>query len=281
MNIVGVANRFLRAKGNLLKINFEVDEKPYRAFVPDDQLFGAIKDILLNREYEYLPEFELNRFHDKKIVDGGAHVGLFSLVASTYAKEVISIEPHPVNFKLLQLNLEINDARNVIPINRALWSKSETLILYKGGHTGAHTVLNSQNARVTERFSVNSMSLKDVIDKFGEIDLLKMDLEGAEFEVLGKLDYKVLSNIRNLVTECHLEVGDVNQLEKFLKEKGYYTEKFTPPLVKEKASYSIKVKDLENLKVFRKFVYTLSALIGAKDNTLAILFARQARAKHR
>jgi hypothetical protein len=74
MNIVSVANKVLRAKGNLLNISFEVDGRFYRTFVPDDQLFVAIKDILLNREYEYLPEFELNKFMGKRVVDAGAHV---------------------------------------------------------------------------------------------------------------------------------------------------------------------------------------------------------------
>jgi len=54
MNILSVANKVLHAKGNLLNINFKVNEKFYRAFVPDDQLFGAIKDILLNRELKDL-----------------------------------------------------------------------------------------------------------------------------------------------------------------------------------------------------------------------------------
>jgi FkbM family methyltransferase len=62
----------------------------------------------------------LNKFKGKRVVDAGAHVGLFSLAASTFAKEVISLEPHPVNFKLLQLNLEINNTRNIISINKAL-----------------------------------------------------------------------------------------------------------------------------------------------------------------
>ena len=272
MNIISIANKVLRAKGNLLNIKFEVDGKLYSTFVQDDQLFGAIKDILLNREYEYLPEFELNRFNGKRVVDAGAHVGLFSLVASTFAKEVISIEPHPVNFKLLQFNLEINNARNIIPINKALWSESKTLTLYEGGHTGAHTILKNVGDK---KFNVSSKTLKDILDEFGEIDLLKMDIEGAEFEVLGKLDGKILENVRNMVAECHLETGDINRLEKVLKENGYRTEKFTPPLVKRKANYCIKVKDLMNLKIFRKLVYSLSTLVGARDNTLAILFARR------
>ena len=65
MDIVSVANKIFRAKGNLLNIKFEVNGKLYNVFVPDDQLFGAIKDVLLNREYEYLPEFELNKFEGK------------------------------------------------------------------------------------------------------------------------------------------------------------------------------------------------------------------------
>lgn len=272
MNIVSIANKIFHTKGNLLKVNFEVNRKLYEVFVPDDQLFIAIKDILLNREYEYLPEFELNNFERKRIVDIGAHVGLFSLVASRFAREVIALEPHPVNFKVLQLNLQINNIQNVIPINKALWLESKTLTLYEGRHTGEHTIIKSTD---NKKFSVSSTTLRDIIDEFGKIDLLKMDIEGAEFEVLNKLSSKVLKNIKNIVAECHLEAGDINYLEKFLNENGYYTEKFTPPLVKKKASYSIKLKNLTNLKVFRIFVYTLSALVGAKDNTLAILFARR------
>jgi FkbM family methyltransferase len=272
MDLVNVPNKFIRAKGNLLNVNFKVNKKLYKAYVPDDQLFGAVKDILLNREYEYLPEFELNKFEGKTIVDAGAHVGLFSLVASTFAKEVISIEPHPLNFKLLQLNLEINNAENVMPINKALWSKPETITLYEGKHTGAHTILKKCDSK---KFNVRSITLKDLIDELGEIDLLKVDMEGAEFEVLSGLNRQDSENIKNIVAECHLEAGDISQLEKSLKENGWRTEKFTPPLVKKKASYSVKVRDLTYLKIFRKFVYTLSTMMGVKDNTLAILFARR------
>jgi len=271
MNIVSVANKVLHAKGNLLNIKFEVNGKLYRAFVPDDQLFGAIKDILLNREYEYLQEFELNKFKWKRVVDAGAHVGLFSLVASTFAKEVISLEPHPVNFKLLQLNIYVNAALNITPINKALWSEGETLTLYEGQYTGGHTILKNAG---NKKFDVSSITLRDIIDKFGEIDLLKVDIEGAEFEVLNKLNGKIFENIKNIVVECHLEAGDISQLEKVLKENGYRIERFTLPVVKREASYQIKVKDLMDLKVFRKLVYTLSAIVGAKDDTLAILFAR-------
>jgi hypothetical protein len=62
MGIVSVANNVLRAKSNLLNINFKFDEKLCRAFVPEGQLFVVVKDIFLSREYEYFLEFGLNKF---------------------------------------------------------------------------------------------------------------------------------------------------------------------------------------------------------------------------
>lgn len=56
MDSIKVVNRVLRVKGNIIKIRFLVDEKKFETFVPNDQQFSIIKDILLNREYEYVPE---------------------------------------------------------------------------------------------------------------------------------------------------------------------------------------------------------------------------------
>jgi hypothetical protein len=51
-----------------------------------------------------------------------------------------------------------------------LWSERKTLTLYEGGHTGAHTILKNAG---NKRFNVSSITLKDIINEFGEIDLLK------------------------------------------------------------------------------------------------------------
>jgi hypothetical protein len=102
-----------------------------------------------------------------------------------------------------------------------------------------------------------------------------MDIKGAEFEVLNKLNSKILENIKNIIAECHLEAGDISQLKKVLKGNGHCIEMFTTPLVKREANYQIKVKNLNGLKAFRKLVYTLSAIVRAKDSSLRILFARR------
>jgi len=97
-----------------------VEEESFEAYVPDDEFWGAIKDILIKREYEYLPGFELSNLKDKVVIDVGAHVGLYSLVASVYTKKVIVVEPHSVNYRLLEMNITMNNVSNIIPINATL-----------------------------------------------------------------------------------------------------------------------------------------------------------------
>ena len=52
-------NRLLGIKGNIIKVKFRMENKVYEVYVPGDEMWGAIKDILLNREYESLHGFEL------------------------------------------------------------------------------------------------------------------------------------------------------------------------------------------------------------------------------
>jgi predicted RNA methylase len=52
-------------------------------------------------------------------IDVGAHVGYYTLLASKIAKEIISIEPNPFNYKLLKFNLRINKINNAYALNIA------------------------------------------------------------------------------------------------------------------------------------------------------------------
>lgn len=270
MNIVNITNKIFRSKGNLLKIEFMVEGRSLYAFVPDDQLFVALKDILLNREYEYLPEFELNKFKGKIVVDAGAHVGLYSLLASVFAKKVVAIEPHPVNFRILEANIVMNDIQNIVTINKALWHEETILDLYEGENTAGHSLLLKEK----ESFSVNTITLKDIIEKFGKIDLLKVDIEGSEFKVLERLEGSDYKNVKNIVTEVHSKYGDINHLINSLAKSGFNVKEFSCPLIEGSNSYHIKVNNLVGLKVFRKLVYSLSSLMQIKDKTLSIIFAR-------
>jgi tRNA G37 N-methylase Trm5 len=54
------------------------------------------------------------------VVDAGANIGIFTLLAAKKARTVIAIEPDPENFEYLKENVRLNKAGNVVLINKAL-----------------------------------------------------------------------------------------------------------------------------------------------------------------
>ena len=162
LDILKIINRLLGVKGSIIKVRFRVGDRAYEAFVPDDQYWIAIKDILLNREYEYIPRFALENLRGKVVIDAGAHVGLYSLVASTYAKKVISIEPHPINYKLLEVNKIINNAQNIHPINATIvGSKTVVTKLCESSHSGEASIMIRNSSKCYE---VSSLTLNEIIE---------------------------------------------------------------------------------------------------------------------
>lgn len=137
MQFGNIISMIIARQNKIGKIKFKIENKYFRVYVPNDELWGAVKDILLNREYEYLPEFELKKFKNNFIVDAGAHVGLFSLVSSVFANKILAIEPHPFNYFLLKKNVIKNSVKNIEILNRALVSdKAPKVRIYTGNHTG-------------------------------------------------------------------------------------------------------------------------------------------------
>jgi len=49
-NVYNIVNKLLGVKGNIFKLRFKVGGRVLKAYVPDDEIWGAVKDILLNRE---------------------------------------------------------------------------------------------------------------------------------------------------------------------------------------------------------------------------------------
>jgi FkbM family methyltransferase len=261
----------LKPTGEVIKVRFSVDDKRFTAFVPDDNIWIAIKDVLLNREYEFLPEFELYNFTGGVIVDAGAHVGLFSLVASAFAERVIAIEPSQVNYHLLMLNLLTNNIGNVVPVNKALYHHKGKLRLFEGSHTGAHSLIGSSN-----RFEeVETITLEEIVDYYGSIDLLKIDIEGEEFELFNHIDLETLNCIKMIVGEIHLQHGDIGSIVNKLKFAGFKFKLAHPPFWKRGFSYRIELYGMVKLKILQGILYTLSGITGYKDKNLAILFAQR------
>jgi len=106
-------NSALKLGGAPRNVTFSVDHSRLNALVPADSVFFSVKDILFNREYEFFPQFELSRPRDI-IVDAGAHAGLYTLIASLHAKEVVALEPDHDIFQMLSTNVANNNLKNVV-----------------------------------------------------------------------------------------------------------------------------------------------------------------------
>ena len=106
----------------------------------------------------------------------------------------ISIEANPDNFDVLDLNINLNSLTNVIALNYAVYSKEETIKLYLPSkedqlcYTKYNTVMSERALGETKFVEVKANTLDYILKEFGvkheEINWIKIDVEGAEFEVL-------------------------------------------------------------------------------------------------
>jgi FkbM family methyltransferase len=147
------------------------------------------------------------------VVDIGAHMGRYTIIGSkrvgTQGK-VVAIEAHPGNFEMLNRNIKLNQLTNVIPLNYAVYSKETKIKLYlpevESGYTIYNTIM-SNRARTEDKFvEVNANTLDYILQskEITDVNWIKIDVEGAEFEVL-KGASNVLSKSKDiaLLIEVH------------------------------------------------------------------------------
>lgn len=158
------------------------------------------------------------------IVDCGANIGLSAVYfAQKYpSAKIIAIEPDKTNFDFLVRNTK--HYGNVICLNKAVWSKPAELAMVnrQNGNWAIQTVV----ADAHQDNKVSAVSLNNIIDEFriDRIDLLKIDIEGAEKELFSR-DYKYwLSRTGVLTIELHTdEITELfyQTLSQFRYRKSY------------------------------------------------------------
>ena len=200
--------------------NIKCDE--YSITVIDWHSFvGQYKEIFCDETYSFKT--------DKKepvIVDCGANIGLASLYFKrNYENSKIkAIEADPDISKVLKHNLASNNIHDVEIISKAAWINDD----------GVSFVKNSADAGsvhgVGETMSIPSISLKTILEEEQSIDLLKIDIEGAENEVIIDCE-SVLGSVSNLFIEYHSLTDNEQHLSTILavlERVGfrYYIESF-------------------------------------------------------
>ena len=118
--------------------------------------------------------------------DIGAHVGgvtrLGSRIVGPFG-QVIAAEASISNFRNLNNNIVVNSLSNVFLINAAVWSDSTSKLKIYSGWGGNDSVFQSEGL-VSHNEEVKTVTLDDLLEMYGPPDLIKMDIEGAEFNAL-------------------------------------------------------------------------------------------------
>ena len=200
----------------------------------------SFDDFVIMTQHE---DFLLERFSCKKgdiVVDVGAHIGQYTITSSDRLGpngKVVAIEADPANFEMLKLNINLNQFTNVLPINYAVSSKEEKVKLYlpsqESGFTKYNTIMTDRARTEKDKFiQVNANTLDNLLQQNGisheDVNWIKIDVEGAEFEVL-KGATRILSKSKDiaLLIEVHNLAGGNNfytQIVEFLGSYGFKIE---------------------------------------------------------
>ena|ERR1035437_7131095 len=179
---------------------------------------------------EYLHEYTLK--NGDIVFDVGAYCGYsvynFSKKTGNNGK-VFCFEPDEDNYKILIKNIRIHSLKNTIPIKKGLWSESTELEFYKEGSLGSSVKSIGYRPTHSIQSKIRVLKLEDAFNnlKLKEINFVKMDIEGAEIEVIkSSLEFIKNKNI-NFAISCHSRnekgrsVNTSEILSKLFKKIGY------------------------------------------------------------
>lgn len=184
----------------------------------------VLKETCLDRDYERDASLQ----EDWTVVDVGAAFGDFTVHAARRCPRgtVHAFEPLPENVRRLEEHVRMNGVANVRVAPQAIAATPGTLTLYTvTGLTGQHRTAGDERSAAEPTLRVPATTLARAFDERGiaRCDFLKIDCEGAEFEIVLGLEAEVLARIARIALEYHDHVTahTHEELGRFLEERGF------------------------------------------------------------
>lgn len=170
------------------------------------EAYNEFKDIFLKGIYRFESSKEKPR-----ILDGGAYVGLSTLYfhGQYPHARITAFECDPNILNTLKANLQRNGASDVEVVEAALSHREGELSFYASGDDAGSLV-----AQEGEAITVKTRRLGDWLDE--EIDFLKLNIEGAEMDVLRDCGDQ-LKQVREMVIEFHSFSDHPQRLQELLE----------------------------------------------------------------
>lgn len=211
-----IANCWLR-----LQITPGKKEQPFLSNIGNIKLFASthydfnelLDEIFLVNSY-YVPSINEAQ---PIILDCGGNCGFATIYFKLMYPEakITTFEPNPYVYEILKKNIKLNNFTDIIPVNAACGGKNEVVdFTIDEQYSLASSYLNQIHSKTIK---VQKIALSDFINK--EISLIKMDIEGAEFEVIQNLiETNKIKNVKRFAIEFHNRLFRNNSnLGEFLK----------------------------------------------------------------
>jgi len=161
--------------------------------------FPVFREIFLDMEYDldYASTVDY-------IIDAGANIGASTLYFADRfpGAQILALEPDKENFSFLCKNTE--NFKNVVPINKGLWSETGFLNL-SSRVVDSEAGISATRADTPDENSVESCTVIELIEKYdiSRIDIFKVDIEGAELEVFSNASDEWIRKVKMLIIETH------------------------------------------------------------------------------
>lgn len=187
---------------NLRQIEVKIDgqDKKFWFSGSKDELVNLFKEVYQQGVYE-----EVNAEGTKVVVDLGAHIGDTAYYFSKVAEKIYAVEPNQEVFECLRRNVRDLKMEKVVPINKAVAARTGKSRLYctEKNEVGASMIPFTADKK---GFDIETISMEDLFNeyKIEYADLVKMDIEGAEYEVIESESFaKVAHRIGRMIIEIH------------------------------------------------------------------------------
>jgi FkbM family methyltransferase len=135
-------------------------------------------------------------------LDAGGNIGAFACKYAKKVKQIISYEPDLTNFTNLKANLILNEIENCLTFNDCIVENEDEkrkFYLNNKKNKGTHSL---HVVRGREEVEVSCVNINKIISEF-DINKIKMDVEGSEYDLLKVLNFE---NIKEIILEYHFNV---------------------------------------------------------------------------
>lgn len=138
------------------------------------------------------------------VIDAGAHKGMFAVRAALAGAKVVALEPQAANREALEINLGLNGVTaSVEVLDSALWTEAGEATLFNFGEasTDFSLIVGAETEDDADR--VPTVTLESLVERLGRVDLLKLDIEGAEDPIIAQAAEETLYCVRRIVADYY------------------------------------------------------------------------------